>query len=569
MLAQLKRLRSAGISAAAIAAVVVGFTFPGSMAAMAVSLLVFAAVWKLAGTGMAAYGNARILACLALIVNVWLLNPDRLVYLTAVVVYMGYIAVASNVRKALGVGFLNSYNLGVRRGTFVRLTQPAVVTRVGNGLAVLVAAVGFVPEGAAQTAADIALASVLAVFFGVVGARVLSALVQRQRDAHPVDAQVVEAVEDLEPRFAVHFAGTPGSEYQLTMWLPYFEAVGDPYIIIVRDAHLVPGIVAATDAPVIHAPAQSVLDRLLPDTVRACFYSNHAVKNTQLIKNGDYIHIQLMHGDSDKAISRSAASLVYDQVWVAGQAGVDRYHRHGVDIPNYKFRIIGRPQLSDIAVGERSEEDRASDGRTTVLYTPTWAGLNSDADYSSLSQAHGIVDALLERDVNVIFRTHPYTKVNPAYLRIANEVQEKLAGDRERTGKKHLYGAPAETEVTLTECVNRADVAISDISGTASDWLYGGRPFAMTDPRGYGDEYVEEFPIAKAAYRLRDDLSNLEEVLDELLVHDSLEGGRAKVRVYYLSDIPPEGLVRAFTEACRATYAKPVVKRALAAESGV
>jgi CDP-glycerol glycerophosphotransferase (TagB/SpsB family) len=247
-------------------------------------------------------------------------------------------------------------------------------------------------------------------------------------------------------------------------------------------------------------------------------------------------------------------------VFVAGQAGIDRYHRHGVDIPNYKFKKIGRPQLHDIRVGER--EQGMSD-RKTVLYTPTWTGLTSDVNYSSLKQGKRIVEAILERDVHLIFRTHPYTRTNAAYQALAEEIKGIIAADAAKTGRAHLWGPQAEKRVSLTDCINAADVAISDISGTASDWLYSGRPFAMTDPKGFRDDYLEEFPLAKAAYLLEPRAENIEEVLDELLETDSKADVRAEVREYYLGDFAPDELVDVFVNEVRATYAEPVHKTAL------
>src|SRR5690606_10047268 len=194
--------------------------------------------------------------------------------------------------------------------------------------------------------------------------------------------------------------------------------------------------------------------------------------------------------------------------------------------------------------------------RRVVLYTPTWSGLTSDVNYSSLKQGKKIVTALLGRDVTIIFRTHPYTRTNAAYLALAEEIKAIIAADAAETGRPHLWGSQAES-VPLTDCTNAADVAISDISGTASDWLYCGRPFAMTDPKGFGDAYLEEFPLAKAAYLLDRKAANIDEVLDELLTTDTKALVRAEVREYYLGDIAPEDLVGVFVKEVRATCDEP------------
>ncbi|SDD46235.1 CDP-glycerol glycerophosphotransferase family protein [Glycomyces harbinensis] len=524
---------------------------------LALSLAVFAVVpWQFGGA-VASVRIARTLTALSVLICAWGAGGlERWPLLAAGLMVTLFIAYADIVARALNVGFLETVNLGVTRTRRQRWTAPAVVGGLVNGLAVLYALAAFA-AGPAALATDLVLLAASLAVFGWTGSAVLENYLHRRRESHPVDTQVISAVRRLQPRYVVHFAGARESEYQLQMWLDYFEAVGDPYLIIIRDRYLLDGIAARTAAPIVLVPAQSVLDSLLPESVRACYYVNHAVKNAQLIKLDKYIHVQLMHGDSDKAISRSPVSLMYDRVFVAGQAGVDRYHRHGVDIPNYKFKRIGRPQLHDLQVGERA---RIEGSRPVVLYTPTWTGLTADVNYSSLKQGRRIVEALLKRDVTVVFRTHPYTRTNAAYQALADEIKALIAADAAQTGRAHLWGGQAETAVSLTECINAADVAISDISGTASDWLYSGRPFAMTDPKGFRAAYLEEFPLAKAAYLLDPEAANIDQVLDELLLTDSKAGVRAEVREYYLGDVEPGELIPLFAKEVKATYGHRVRK---------
>jgi hypothetical protein len=524
------------------------------------ALVAFGAVARRTSENIAALRPARIVASTAVLVVVWQDSGlDRWPLLAAGALIAMFAVASEIVNRALGVGYLLTVNLDVERSRRERWSTPRAVARVMGLLGVAYVLAAAAPEAVAGATDWVFLALALAAFAWT-GIAFLDGYFYRRRVSHPVDTRVMTAVTLLQPKFVINFAGAPASEYQLDMWLPYFEQVGDPYLIIVRDRYLLDGVARRTSAPIVLVPAQSVLDTILPESVRACFYANHAMKNVQLVKLDKYLHVQLMHGDSDKAISRSPVSLMYDRVFVAGQAGVDRYHRHGVDIPNYKFKKIGRPQLHDIRVGER--EQGMSD-RKTVLYTPTWTGLTSDVNYSSLKQGKRIVEAILERDVHLIFRTHPYTRTNAAYQALAEEIKGIIAADAAKTGRAHLWGPQAEKRVSLTDCINAADVAISDISGTASDWLYSGRPFAMTDPKGFRDDYLEEFPLAKAAYLLEPRAENIEEVLDELLETDSKADVRAEVREYYLGDFAPDELVDVFLNEVRATYAEPVHKTAL------
>ncbi|GAA1682882.1 hypothetical protein GCM10009830_32550 [Glycomyces endophyticus] len=544
----------------AVAAVVSAVAVPGvPWLTVGLALAVFGtAAWQDRG-GVAGFRIPRTLTALALLILAWYSGGlDRWPMLLAGFGVTLFIAYADIFNRALNVGYLQTHNLDIVRTRRQRLTSPPAIGTLVDTVSLLYV-LGSVPLGAFRFGADLIVLAATAAALGWIGSAVLQNHLHRRKVSHPVDIQVISAVRRLQPRYVIHFAGGRESEYQLTMWLDHFAAVGDPYLIIIRDRYLVDGIAARTSAPIVLAPAQSVLDTLLPSSVRACFYVNHAVKNAQLIKLDKYLHVQLMHGDSDKAISRSPVSLMYDRVFVAGQAGVDRYHRHGVDIPNYKFRRIGRPQLHAMQVGRR---EKADEDRQTVLYTPTWTGLTADVNYSSLKQGKAIVKALLARDVNVIFRTHPYTRTNAAYQALADDIKSVIAEDAARTGRPHLWGDQAETAVSLTDCVNAADAAISDISGTASDWLYSGRPFAMTDPKGFREHYLDEFPLAKAAYLLEPKAGNIEAVLDELLVRDSKADLRAAVREYYLGDVKPGDLADLFAAEVRDTYAAPVRKTA-------
>ena len=451
---------------------------------------------------------------------------------------------------AVRTGHVETAGLAVSRRAAERCFTPRVVYGAIGAVTLIdaAAAAALLFAGLAWPS-WIALATVAALG-AALAAGTLGAWRRRRRSAHSGDPALDRAVRELEPEFLIHFSGPPGSEYQIDMWLPYFERLGDPYLIVLRDRVHLARVAAATDAPIAVAPGIGTLEKLLVPSVRAVFYVNNSMPNTQLVRFGHLTHVQLMHGDSDKAVSRSPVSAMYDLVFVAGRAGIDRYRHHGVDIPERRFRIVGRPQLHDIAVGPRGSGGDAP----VVLYTPTWTGMSDDVDYSSLRIGSAIVSALLERGAVVILRAHPYTGYHPASARQLADLERMLAADAERTGRPHRWGAAAAEDMSLADCVNAADAAVSDVSGAASDWLYSGKPFALTDVRGSGADFEAEFPMAKAAYRLEPDAGNLGEVLEELLVTDSRAPLREQVRDYYLGGIPPERCVTAFLEAARACY---------------
>src|SRR5690625_3840697 len=77
-----------------------------------------------------------------------------------------------------------------------------------------------------------------------------------------------------------------------------------------------------------------------------------------------------------------------------------------------------------------------------------------------------------------------------------------LEADAATTGREHLFGALAEKEMSVFDCFNVSDALISDVSAVVGDFLHSGKPLAMVSPRTGAEEFVEEFPMANAAYVL-------------------------------------------------------------------
>ncbi|MCG5463267.1 CDP-glycerol glycerophosphotransferase family protein [Micromonospora sp. NPDC053740] len=451
-------------------------------------------------------------------------------------VLLGLVLLVGPLRTA-GALEIRAANLPVRAWT------PLIADRLGTALLGLLAAVAL--AAALALPAGVALAASLLVGAGA-GAVALD-LARRRFRPRSGGGSVAAALRRHQPEFLLYFSAPPGSEYQVTMWLPYLQRIGRPFLVVLREPEFLAPIAAATDAPVVYCPTLGALDEALVPTLRAAFYVNHGAKNSHCVRFTQLTHIQLHHGDSDKAPSANPVSGIFDRIFVAGQAAIDRYARAGVQIPADKFVVVGRPQVESIDV--RPEPARGL-AHPTVLYTPTWTGHNADADYCSLPVAESLLRRLLERGATVILRAHPYTTQNPASARQLGRLTELLVADRARTGRQHVVGASAR-KLSLTECVNSADALVSDVSGVISDFLYSGKPYAVTDMGDEGDRFVERFPLAGSGYVLRRDMSNVDEVLSALLDTDPLAEARWATRRRYLGDFPAEAYAEAFLTAAR------------------
>lgn len=358
-------------------------------------------------------------------------------------------------------------------------------------------------------------------------------------------------MKQLEPRFAFHWQAPAGTAYQASMWLPYLARLSMPWFVLVRTAPNFREVVKATDAPVILRSALTDLDAVVPDSLKAVFYSNTAVRNSHMIRFPHLTHIQLNHGDSDKIASVSPTFRQYDRNFVAGQAAIDRFAKHGVEVPPDQFVIVGRPQLENVAL---ATAPIASIDAPSVLYSPTWSGFYEDSDYSSLPAGREIVAQLLARGCRVIFRPHPYARRHPANLASCDAVIALLVADEKATGRQHLFGDLAERQMTIVDCFNASDAMVSDVSSVVSDYLFSGKPFAMAAVSAHGDEFRAEFPLSEAAYvfdAFNGHCAGLDEAFNDMLGSDSLAQTRLRLRSYYLSDTPPEHYGQRFIDAAR------------------
>ncbi|MFJ6197831.1 CDP-glycerol glycerophosphotransferase family protein [Micromonospora sp. NPDC092111] len=436
-------------------------------------------------------------------------------------------------------------NLEIRAANLpVRAWTPLLAAQLGGVLLGLLAVVAVAAVLALPAVVALAAALLVAAACGAVGLD----LARRRFRPSAGGGPVARALRAHQPEFLLHFSAPPGSEYQVTMWLPYLERLGRPFVVMLREPEFLATIAAATRAPVVYCPTLKAMDEVLAPSLRVAFYVNHGAKNSHCIRFTQLTHVQLHHGDSDKAPSANPVSAIFDKIFVAGPAAIERYARAGVEIPAEKFVVVGRPQVEAIEVRTGAVTGRP---HPTVLYTPTWTGHHADANYCSLPVAETLLRRLLDRGATVILRAHPYTGQNPTSARQLARLTELLAADRARTGRQHVWGAAASRELSLTDCVNRSDALVSDVSGVISDYLYSGKPYAVTDLGVDGDDFVARFPLAGSGYVLRRDMSNVDDVLAGLLDTDPLAAARWETRRRYLGDFPADSYADGFLDAAR------------------
>lgn len=412
------------------------------------------------------------------------------------------------------------------------------------GLALLVVA----PWLGAGGAWAVLAVAILAVLFAIV---VLVDLVQRIARRSSALREMPQIVEDLEPRFFVYWSAQSGSAFQISMWLPYLERLGVPFAIIVRNDANFRDLERVVDAPLILRRTLADLDAVIVPSARAAFYVNNAVLNNHMIRYSELMHIQLLHGESDKAASTNPVTRMFDRDYVAGQAAIDRFAARGISMPESMFRIVGRPQVEGV---EAARGPIGEIEAPTVLYAPTWQGFHQDAQYSSLAHGPDLVERLLRRGCTVVFRPHPYSYRTQPLRNACVRIKELLEHDAELTGRAHLYGVLAEKEMTVFDCFNASDAMISDVSSVVGDYLHSEKPMAMISMHAEVDDFRREFPTARAAYVIEgseEGLIDVEGVLDAMLGPDPMSEVRTGFATYYLGDIPRDSYAERFLAVAR------------------
>ncbi|MFE2285552.1 hypothetical protein ACFXDJ_15440 [Streptomyces sp. NPDC059443] len=260
------------------------------------------------------------------------------------------------------------------------------------------------------------------------------------------------------PKVILYFSGGRDSIYQVNMWLESVEALNVPALLIMRERGLMQKL-APTRLPVLCVPSAPHLINLNFSSVRVVLYAANVGKNIHMLRLPTPKHVFLGHGDSDKLASVNPYSKVYDQVWVAGRAGRDRYALADVGVRDEDIVEVGRPQLDAMP---RMPDPHVREV-PTVLYAPTWEGWDCAPGNTSLIEAgENIVRSLLRSNppVRVLYRPHPFTGlVNPRARKAHERVCRMLEGANRARGDRRERPAGTESAGYL----ETLDAEISDL----------------------------------------------------------------------------------------------------------
>jgi hypothetical protein len=280
-------------------------------------------------------------------------------------------------------------------------------------------------------------------------------------------AFVDEWLRAYKPTVVLYFSGSKESAYQVNMWLETMAQLDGRPLVILRERFILPQL-ADTAVPVLCVPGAVHLMNMDLSTVRVALYPANVGKNIHLLRVPTMKHVFIGHGDSDKVASVNPFSKAYDEVWVAGKAGRDRYALADVGVRDDDIVEVGRPQLSRIVT------DRPGDEIPTILYAPTWEGWTDEPGNTSVILAgENIVRRLVksERPVRVLYKQHPFIGiVNPKAARAHRRiiaVLEKAAAERAAKPEfAALAAAEAESQAQARAELARIEAELAKLGAT-------------------------------------------------------------------------------------------------------
>ena len=318
-------------------------------------------------------------------------------------------------------------------------------------------------------------------------------------------------VKEYKPDLYFYYFGGASSLYQVISWLPALNTSNFRVMIVLRQSGLISKLREHTSFPIVEIPKFTDLGLVADGTsAQGAIYANNSIHNGHFTRFSQLKHILLLHGESDKASSSNGFSKIYDKLYVAGEAAIDRYKNNNIYIPRSSFEIIGRPQIDDILRASESDVE----GAIEILYAPTFEGYHSDASYSSvLLFGCEIIETLLKvQGVTIRFRPHPLTgSVSKEYMQALKELLGRFSGD-----SKFLYDPGFGR--SIIEDFNSSSALITDVSSVSVDYLASEKPLIVTNPEKMElHKFFEQFPTAKGAEIYCGDSSRLEKVV-ELIV---------------------------------------------------
>jgi hypothetical protein len=275
---------------------------------------------------------------------------------------------------------------------------------------------------------------------------------------------VAEEVATYGPEVVLYFSGAEDCIYQINMWLETFDRLDKRRMIIMRERANLP-LLGRTSTPVLCFPGGTeMMNFPMPETTRVALFPANAGTNIHMLRIPEVHSVFIGHGDSDKAASSNPFSKVYDQVWVAGPAGRERYRRSDAGVLDEDIVEVGRPQLAPI-----DTTGVTPDPMFTVLYAPTWEGWTGDKYHTSVAvMGPKLVRLLLDHapHVRLLYKPHPMAGKSSAAVRRAHQkILDMIAEANAARDARGEWSADPERAAAARRRLDELTATMAELGG--------------------------------------------------------------------------------------------------------
>lgn len=254
----------------------------------------------------------------------------------------------------------------------------------------------------------------------------------------------------------------------LGMWIESFVQSEEPFAILVRNKALFTwAINKYSNIDIVYAKNPSDVENLLEKMpfLKAIYYLSNTGNLIHTLRYNQYKHIFLGHGDSDKAASAHKFFRVYDEVWVAGEAHIDRFRNAGFEIGHIKFVKVGRPTLQRTLQNTLKRKKQFKELKKLV-YLPTWEGVYEENNYSS-----AYLSPIFLSEINNKYHNKSVVKYHPV-MGSRDETLKTIPKSLDEVflGRSHDLEVMQKL-VPVTNFIDSADAFICDISAVVSECI--------------------------------------------------------------------------------------------------
>ncbi|MPZ72529.1 MAG: CDP-glycerol--glycerophosphate glycerophosphotransferase [Nitriliruptorales bacterium] len=354
----------------------------------------------------------------------------------------------------------------------------------------------------------------------------------------------------IAAEIVVYFADDVSRLYQIEQWMPILEMLNQRHkvLIICRSQPAFHAVRRLTSMSVLFLRQLRELNSVMySNDFKVALYVNNSALNFHPLMFPTLLHVHLNHGESDKISMASNQAKAYDQVFVAGQAAIDRYMRNLINFNGANLVQVGRPQLD---VDYPHTVDRSP--RPTILYAPTWEGDRDEMNYTSLDH-YGvqIVRQLLAAGTyRLVYKPHPRvadlgSSTQQAHSAIVATIKKATTTEPE---VRHVV----EMDASILSVIQDCDAMVSDVSSVALDFLYKAtdKPLFLTDRHDNREALLHSAPLAAGSYVIDSStVDTFPAILAGALAEDSKRDERRRIRDYYFGDLQPGQSTERFLEA--------------------